>query len=805
MTWSPFTVEASATSPRWVRLLLLVARLSAAFVMAVSAAAMVGWAEGIWWLTDPVRGFPPMSPDTAFLLLLAGLSLGLSVSASRAWRWAAKVLAALGTAMAFTVLAQDVVGAGFHASWGLFLVPGTLPPIPTTFAIVLANVALLVLDARPRCRVGGETRRGPVLLGRGPALSEVLATIVAVIGWLVVGGYLYGAIQFYRWAHDPHITGMAINTAVALIVLAMGIVAARPESGAMATFASRYVGGEAARKMLPLTLLIPAVGWLAVRAQKAGLYEWPGAAVVEGVAAMLVVVVITFAVGRSLDRSDAQRRVLEAQNREWKRFFDRATFGAVMGTGDARFGAVNDAFAHMHGYASPAELEGRPVADVFPPERHAELFERMDIATERGHCRWESEHVRRDGTVFPVVIDVSTVRDDEGNLLYRAAYVQDITEEKEAEAVRWRLASLVQSSDDAIVTEALDDTVLDWNQGAERVFGYAAEEMVGRSVVAIVSEDRRAERDGIKRRVLAGEIIVGLEAEGLRKDGRRIPIAVTMSPIRDAIGRVVGISAIARDISALKQLEREREEWAAVVAHDLRQPTATIELVASALARKETEPSRQRGIERIRSATLRLERMIADLLDVSRVASRRLEVKPETVTLRPLVAEAIELLPELAGRCRIAIAPDAACASADPGRFVQVLSNLLSNAHKYGDPGTSVEVSVDRVDAMIRVTVTNEGPGIAPDELPKLFSRFARTRSAQSGAVPGLGLGLYICRGIVESLGGTLWVESVPGEKTHVRFTLRPAPDAWQPATRAQEPAAEQAPPAWPAPPAHAH
>jgi PAS domain S-box-containing protein len=522
---------------------------------------------------------------------------------------------------------------------------------------------------------------------------------------------------------------------------------------------------------------------------------------------MLVAVVITFAVGRSLDRSDARRRLLEAQSREWKRFFNGATFGAVMGTGsarDARFGAVNEAFARLHGYASPDELEGRPVVDVFPPERRGEPLEKIVIANERGHCRWESEHIRKDGSVFPVVIDLSTVRDEEGNLLYRAAYVQDITEEKEAEAARSRLASLVQSSDDAIVTQALDDTVLDWNQGAERVFAYTAEEVVGRSIVTIVPEDRRAEGDAIKRRALAGEIIVGFDTERVRKDGLRIPIALTLSPIRDAIGRIVGISTIGRDISALKQLEREREEWAAVVAHDLRQPTSTIQVVASMLARSETEPSRQRAVERIRCASVHLERMIADLLDVSRVATHGLVVKPEAVSLPPLVTEAIELVPEAAARCRAAIAAEAACASADPGRFVQVLSNLLSNAHKYGDPGTPIDVCVEDVDGMLRVSVTNEGPGIAADEIPKLFGRFARTRCAETSGVPGLGLGLYICRGIVEALGGTLWVESVPGDKTHVRFTLLPARDASRPRAQAREPAAERTL-AWPWHPAHVH
>lgn len=164
--------------------------------------------------------------------------------------------------------------------------------------------------------------------------------------------------------------------------------------------------------------------------------------------------------------------------------------------------------------------------------------------------------------------------------------------------------------------------------------------------------------------------------------------------------------------------------------------------------------------------------MIEDLLAVSCIESNRLSVRPEQVSLPALIDEVLELAPQIAVRCRTAVEPGADRAWADTGRFMQVLTNLLSNAHKYGDPGTPIEVHVELVDGMVQISVTNEGPGIAPDEIPSLFARFARTRSARGGAVPGLGLGLYICRGIIEAHGGTLWVESVPGEKTHFRFTL---------------------------------
>jgi PAS domain S-box-containing protein len=767
----------------------------------------------------------------------------------------------------------------------------TRPAMATSIAIVLASLALLSLDVRPR---------------RGPAPAELIAAGVAAIGSLTLGGYAFGDIQFYmRDRH--HEGGMAVHTALALVVLAIGIVTARPASGAMAIVTSPLVGGQVIRRTLPIGLSIVVVGYLAAKGQQAGLYAPPGAAVVATAASAFVAGTLTLVVGQSVNRADAERRRVEQESREWKRFFDCATFGAAFGTIDGKLGRINEAFARMHG-CSIDELEGMPIADVFPPHRHAELAEKIRTMEERGSCRWESEHVRKDGSVFPVCIDLSEIRDARGTLLYRAAIIQDITEEKRAEAVQARLCALVQSADDAIVAKTLDGIVLDWNRGAERVYGYTAEEMRGRSILILVPEDRRAERDAIHAQVLRGEIVVGFETIRVRKDGRRIPIALTVSPIRDAAGSVVGISTIERDISVRKQLqaelertrdremaqrmwleavidntpegivivdehaevvrqnataaafmtgagplgpegrpmpydvrapsgerldfeslpiiralrygerscsrelaavassgelvplltsaapidldgarrgaitvfrdirqlkalEREREEWASIVAHDLRQPAAVIRLAVDNLEQVEGAAHDQ-AVQRIRRAADHLERMIQDLLDVSRIEARRLSVRAERTAVSALIGEALDAAPHVALRCRTEMEPAADWVWTDEERVVQVLSNLLSNADKYSDPGTPIDVRVEGRDELVEISVTNEGPGIAPDEIPQLFSRFARTRSARSGRVPGLGLGLYICRGIVEALGGHLWVESVPGEKTCFRFTL---------------------------------
>jgi PAS domain S-box-containing protein len=763
MWWAPSSqVEELASSRRLVRLLALVAWLAAALAMTLGAAGLVGWAKGVQWLQRPAAGVA-MVPNTALLLVLNGLSLACSVGASRRRRWAGKVLAATAAALSLTIMAQDVLGRDFGVDTLLFHVEPSRPSPPSYLAMFASSLALLVLDVRPR---------------RWPAPAEVLAAAAAAIAWLALGGYVLHDNQFYAWGRYPHATGVSLTTTIGLLALDVGAVAARPESGAVAIFTCRHVGGQVARRMLLVALSIPVLGGTSVLVYRAGLYQASGAAIVAGVAGTIAAIAITAAVSTSLNRTDAQRRRVEEEAREWKRVFDEATFGAAIGTIDGRFAAVNEAFARMHGLTA-ADLEGKPIASVFRPEHHAELAERQRITHESGRARWESEHLRKDGSTFPVVIDVSSIRDERGHLLYTAAYVQDITQRKAAEETRSRLASLVMSADDAIVAEALDGTVLAWNRGAERVFGYSSGEMVGRPLAIVVPEDRRAERDAIRARAQAGEVVAGFETERVRQGGAHFPVALTLSPIRDAADRVVAFSSIKRDISALKQLERQREEWSSVVAHDLRQPSTTIRYATETIARADGE-ARQKAVASIRRASDRLERMIADLLDVTRVEARRLSVRLEPVSLGPLVAESIAALPEAAGRARTEIAPEASVACVDADRFLQVMSNLLSNAYKYGKPGAPVEVRVARSGEMVQVSVTNEGPGIPADELPMLFRRFGRTRASRKNHVPGLGLGLYMSRGIVEAHGGKLWAESTPGDKTYFRFTLPTTPKSKQ-------------------------
>jgi PAS domain S-box-containing protein len=273
-----------------------------------------------------------------------------------------------------------------------------------------------------------------------------------------------------------------------------------------------------------------------------------------------------------------------------------------------------------------------------------------------------------------------------------------------------------------------------------------------------------------------GEVTMGLELALRQADRRLVPVLVNAAPVLDDAGRIMGAAVVVKEITALKALERQREEWASIIAHDLRQPVSAIVLTADALLRQRTRisPEKERAaVERIRSGAARLARMIEDLLDASRIEARRLSVSPQAVDVGALLASVSDSMREATdgGRLRV-IAEPGLVAWVDPDRIQQVLTNLISNAVKYGQPGAEIRLEAADHGDLIEVAVSNHGHGIAPDQIPLLFTRFGRTRQAREDQTPGIGLGLYISKGLIEAHGGRIWVDSVLDKETSFHFLL---------------------------------
>ena len=378
---------------------------------------------------------------------------------------------------------------------------------------------------------------------------------------------------------------------------------------------------------------------------------------------------------------------------------------------------------------------------------------------------------------------MTATRDPEQRSDLSADGSDDVAMEALAQA---RLAALVENCDDAIVSKSLDGIVTSWNPGAERLFGYTAAESIGRSILLIVPPDRRDEELMILSRLCRGERISHFETQRRTKGGRLIDVSITISPIRNHRGVIVGASKVARDIGERRRLEEARErlleaeryareqaqksslikdEFLATLSHELRTPLAAIQAWGHMLAmgKVKVEEMRQAGEVIERNAGVQ-KRVIEDLLDVSRIVSGRLRLEFTDMHPSAVLQAALDTVEPAALakgiRIRKLISESPVLLRGDPARLQQVIWNLLLNAIKFTPPGGEVSVALEHSDADLRITISDNGVGIEPEFLPRVFERFSQGDTSLSRTHGGLGLGLAIAKQITELHGGSIRASS---------------------------------------------
>ncbi len=335
----------------------------------------------------------------------------------------------------------------------------------------------------------------------------------------------------------------------------------------------------------------------------------------------------------------------------------------------------------------------------------------------------------------------------------------------------FRLASIVESSDDAIVSKDLNGIVTSWNPAAERIFGYSAVEMIGQPIRKIIPADRQHEEDEVLRRIRSDQRVDHFTTVRQRKDGSLVHISLTVSPIKDPSGKVIGASKIARDITAQMRAEEQlaaaaalKDTFLSLVSHELRTPIAiVVGNAAMLLSRGSTlsEESREQALEDIALEGQRLQGVIENLLVLTRTdTSQRVVFEP--VSLRPLVAEQVQaqLRRKPDRRIEMSCADELPFVSGEPALLAMVVENLLTNADKYSPPHTTTEVSL-RTDAGggVELRVRDYGIGINEADLASVFAPFYRAEEASKHA-KGMGLGLSVCKRIAEVHGGAIRAES---------------------------------------------
>jgi PAS domain S-box-containing protein len=408
---------------------------------------------------------------------------------------------------------------------------------------------------------------------------------------------------------------------------------------------------------------------------------------------------------------------------------------------------------------------------------------------------WKGEikNKAKDGSFYWVDTTIVPFLDEEGKPCKYVAIRADITERKKAEAAAAHLAAIVECSDDAIVGKDLRGTVTSWNTGAEKVFGYAAAEMVGQSITRLIPSERLEEEQRILSQIERGENVRHFETVRVRKDGRPIEVSVMVSAIRDQTGRIVGASKVARDITEYRaamaevaklnaELEKrvaertaELEAFSYSVSHDLRAPVRAIagfaRMVQADFAERLPLEARQK-LFRIHENALKLGQLIDGLLAFSRLGRQALNKR--TLCPGALVNGVLEELQSEQRDRNVTISvgqlPDC---EADPLLLQQVFTNLISNALKYTrqrNPAV-IEIGARRQDGACVYFVKDNGAGFDMEYAHKLFGVFQRLH--REDEFEGTGVGLAIVQRIVNRHGGRVWAEGRPENGATFYFTLQ--------------------------------
>jgi PAS domain S-box-containing protein len=442
----------------------------------------------------------------------------------------------------------------------------------------------------------------------------------------------------------------------------------------------------------------------------------------------------------------------------------------------------------LFGYTAD-EVIGKHISMLAPPDRLDEIPVILSrIARGERVDHHETRRRTKDGRILTVSLTVSPVRDSAGVVIAASKIARDITEQKRSGELQARLAAIVESSGDAILSKDLDGFIQSWNRGAERIFGYTADEVVGKHISMLAAPECIDEIPVILARLRRGERVDHYQTRRRTKDGRFLTVSLTISPIRNASGEITGISKIARDVTeqvrneealrtaneALARSNADLEQFAYSASHDLQEPLRTVGAYTGMLRRKFAGRLGPEGDEYIQCAlngVQRMHQLLKDLLDFTRASTVAGNADVET--------DASAVLKDVLENLEKARADSGATVTftqlpsvrMHPVQLQQVLQNLIANAIRYrGEAPPRIHVAADQRGKEWLFSVSDNGIGIDSKYKEHIFGIFKRLHS--SADYPGTGMGLAICQRLVQRAGGRIWVESEPGRGSTFFFTI---------------------------------
>ncbi|MEO6520588.1 MAG: PAS domain-containing sensor histidine kinase [Mucilaginibacter sp.] len=447
----------------------------------------------------------------------------------------------------------------------------------------------------------------------------------------------------------------------------------------------------------------------------------------------------------------------------------------------------NPAAELMFGH-SAQEAIGKHISLIIPPGHLGEednIISNISKGNKIDH--FETIRIAKDGRLIPISVSVSPIRSSSGKIIGASKIARDISEQKKAAEKQGVLAAIVDTSDDTILSKTLDGIITSWNKAAVRMFGYTEAEAIGQHISLIIPPDRLNEETYIIGEVSKGNSVDHFQTFRRAKNGSLVPISLSVSPVTDSNGTVIGASKIARDISAeqasqqetaklyeqLKELNAKKDEFIGLASHELKTPLTSINGYLQILGQRVVDEKDKMFVSRTQQQVNKLSSLVNDLLDVSKIEAGKLHFDEEEFDIRGIVDDSIDLITHSNNNYRITLhSPVTKCIiKGDSHRIQQVLVNLLTNAIRYSPGSKEIEVYLSYNEQEVKIGIKDYGIGIAPEKLNNIFSRYYRVDDINSKA-SGLGIGLYLSSEIVTRHQGKIWAESEPKVGSTFWFTL---------------------------------
>ncbi len=491
---------------------------------------------------------------------------------------------------------------------------------------------------------------------------------------------------------------------------------------------------------------------------------------------------------QSLRESEKRYRLLFDSNPLPMWVYDRETL---------RFLAVNKAATQCYGY-SQNEFLSMTIKDIRPAEDIPGLLAAVKNVSGELDDAGAWRHRKKDGTVIDVEITTHSIIFDERHA--EIVLANDITERKRNEEMVVRLAGIVESSEDAIFSKTLDGVITSWNKGAERLYGYSAAEIMGHSVTVLMPPGRKEDLPLILGRLRRGERVEHFETTRLKKSGEQIEVSLTVSPIKNSSGAIIGASTIARDITERKRAEeqirrlnetleqrvaerttqllaanKELEAFSYSVSHDLRAPLRHINGFSQALLEDYADKLDEEGkgyLREVRAASREMAQLIDDVLQLARVT--RSEMHSEVVNLSETARLVVAELHKGDAERAVAVTVEEGIVARGDKRLLRImLSNLLGNAWKFTSKRERAEIAFGQergAGGEVVYFVRDNGAGFDMAYAGKLFGAFQRLHTASE--FEGTGIGLATVQRIVNRHGGRVWAKGAIGLGATFYFTL---------------------------------